>query len=381
MARPIRTRAVAILGGVLRDAPIAGYDLRAAPERVTPMTTRLFLRAPVGNQDRFLPLHGVDARPLTTIGIGRAGYSVSPAGFEVGSPTRLTHKLIVTLGGEGFVESGDTRLRLTAGTLATCAAGRECRYGARAGGWRRLWFNFADTPRWSEIARRGVACTPTDLGPSFERAAEGFLAEAGSELPQPITDGPALSQESARLLALLPDRNGWALPPPRSPLHHQSAAAELYARMLRGYVHRALGIADESTGEREGNRLDRLWSRARTTLHEGWSIERLALEIHVSPATFHRMTRRRYAMTPGALLSQIKLEQARRFLLLTDEPLKRIASRVGYSNPFAFSNAFKARVGISPQRFREETRTPERKAPSAKPRPASDPRKMRKGKS
>jgi AraC-like DNA-binding protein len=52
-------------------------------------------------------------------------------------------------------------------------------------------------------------------------------------------------------------------------------------------------------------------------------------------------------------------EAKRLLLLLPDEPVRRIAQRVGYPDQNYFARVFRQTTGMSPQRFRREKSGPQ----------------------
>ena len=51
-------------------------------------------------------------------------------------------------------------------------------------------------------------------------------------------------------------------------------------------------------------------------------------------------------------LNNIRLEEAERYLIFSEESIKTIASRLGFSNMFIFSKFFKRSKGLSPLKYR-----------------------------
>lgn len=72
----------------------------------------------------------------------------------------------------------------------------------------------------------------------------------------------------------------------------------------------------------------------------------------MSPSHFIRCFKADYRVTPNVYLTQLKMEKARLLLRETDLKVQEIAARLGYEDPFYFSNAFKKVVGVSPTGYR-----------------------------
>ena len=82
------------------------------------------------------------------------------------------------------------------------------------------------------------------------------------------------------------------------------------------------------------------------------TIERIASEFRLSPATLHRLFRKHLGETPINFLIHRRMETAMRLLRLTEQPIKSIAYQVGYPNALYFSTEFHRHTGESPTAFR-----------------------------
>jgi AraC family transcriptional regulator, arabinose operon regulatory protein len=81
----------------------------------------------------------------------------------------------------------------------------------------------------------------------------------------------------------------------------------------------------------------------------------LASRYHLSYERFRKVFHERTGASPGDYRIRRRIDRARELLLADrDQPLKVIASALGYSNPFIFSAQFKQVVGVSPEAFRQE---------------------------
>lgn len=343
------------------------------PTASAPMQTE---HVPRGTRARLLPLREVAARPLTTVGIGSAGFTEAPAGYRRNMLGPLVHRAMITLSGSGFFQTGRERFELPEGTLLVWPASVAAAYGTTSETpWVRAWVSLADIPRWASIKRGGVRCEPTTAGERLRIAMEGMLAELGPAKPASPANPPTAEQSALEALhraaarsgehapdvsALLTnafDPYGWAYPPrPDGSARARAMPANMYARILRAHVHALVRVPDVERVESDGARLDQLWAHVQEHLAQEWTVDALAKRMAVAPATLHRMTQRRYGTTPGGLLLRMRMEEAQRLLALTDEPVQKLAERFGYASPFAFSTAFKRSTGLAPRAFREQSR-------------------------
>jgi AraC family transcriptional regulator of adaptative response / methylphosphotriester-DNA alkyltransferase methyltransferase len=61
-------------------------------------------------------------------------------------------------------------------------------------------------------------------------------------------------------------------------------------------------------------------------------------------------------------LAAVRMQRAARLLVMTDEPVQRIAAAVGYRQPAQFAKAFRRRFGCTPTEFRARRRNGSAKA-------------------
>jgi AraC family transcriptional activator of pobA len=90
----------------------------------------------------------------------------------------------------------------------------------------------------------------------------------------------------------------------------------------------------------------------------GWSVERFARELAVSPAKLRAACLAVSAKPPRQLLQERVLLEARRALTYTDLTIAQTAYQLGFSDPGYFSRFFSTHTGESPQSFRTRTAKP-----------------------
>ena len=76
----------------------------------------------------------------------------------------------------------------------------------------------------------------------------------------------------------------------------------------------------------------------------------LAVSAPYLSKVFHEQT----GSSPSRYLTDLRMRQAKKYLLDTGLTIREIAARVGYPDPFPFSRSFKNAAGISPAQYREE---------------------------
>lgn len=80
----------------------------------------------------------------------------------------------------------------------------------------------------------------------------------------------------------------------------------------------------------------------------------MAEHFSISKAHLCRVAKRELGRTIQSLWEQIKMDRARVLLAQSDLSIKEIARRVGYTDPFYFSNVFRRSTGKSPRNFRDD---------------------------
>lgn len=105
--------------------------------------------------------------------------------------------------------------------------------------------------------------------------------------------------------------------------------------------------------------------RAREALHAHWHeslhLSTVAAWVGVHPVHLAREFRKRHGCTVGQYVRRLRVESASRRLVESDFPLAAIALEVGFANQAHFSRIFKSVTGISPARFRADSRTANRR--------------------
>lgn len=82
-------------------------------------------------------------------------------------------------------------------------------------------------------------------------------------------------------------------------------------------------------------------------------IAQLAEQAAMAPRSFSRRYRIATGTTPASAVEQLRLEEARRLLSQTRQPIKRIAQRCGFGTEETLRRSFRRTLGISPSEYRE----------------------------
>jgi AraC-like DNA-binding protein len=78
----------------------------------------------------------------------------------------------------------------------------------------------------------------------------------------------------------------------------------------------------------------------------------LASRANLSPSRFYEAFKSAMGVSPMQHLWKVRVENAARLLLSTDETMAAIAEKCGFCDPFHFSRRFKSAFGLCPQEYR-----------------------------
>jgi AraC-like DNA-binding protein len=270
-------------------------------------------------RERFLPLEAPCAAPLRDREISLAGVSDLRGVYEIGRSAPNFHLLLYTLDGAGSLSASGFEGRLEPGALLIAPAARPYGYRLASERWRILWFHLKVRPVWAPLREAPLALRPAPLANHLETLAEGLLRETGT------ADG-ALSR-----------------------------AGRLYADLLDLLLRRELGLPDHEAPfapATPDERLRALRRRVEESPAEPWTIDRMAREVCLSRAQFHREASRLFGESPMKSVARARMRRAEFLLSRAGATVAEAAAQVGYENPFAFSAAFKRLTGRSPSELR-----------------------------
>jgi transcriptional regulator GlxA family with amidase domain len=83
------------------------------------------------------------------------------------------------------------------------------------------------------------------------------------------------------------------------------------------------------------------------------SIEKLAAKVCLCPRHFSRKFKTKFGMTPADFVERIRLDEARRRLLLPEETIGSVAASVGFASLDSFRRAFERRFKVAPSMYRK----------------------------
>ncbi len=205
---------------------------------------------------------------------------------------------------------------------------------------------------WQSIAP-GMACLQPPFIPNAlktkRRKRWNFCWVRYEEMPdtRPIVsaDSPVFGRfESAALHAALTGLHAEA----SSTL--APAALQHWTELVHGYV---LSFAQPFRGD---DRLQNVWDAVQGQLDRAWTLAGLAKIACVSKEHLRRLASRSLGRTPMQHVTFLRMRRAAELLETTDKKISQIARKVGYANPYAFSDTFQRWVGLRPSDSRKRSR-------------------------
>lgn len=247
-----------------------------------------------------------------------AGYYPRAAGHSMRRREHADNLLAYCVEGSGTLRTETGAWPVSAGNLMLVPVGTAHTYAAdRRKPWSLYWVHYA-----GELAT----------------AYTEFLSL--NEPVAPIGVHPRLLADFEALFAL---RNAGGNE--RAFVH----AASVLKAMLTDIA--ALTVA---YGNSRGTRidLDLIQQMMHRQLDRDLSLDDLAQAANLSKFHFVRKFKQLTGHAPIQHFIHLKMQHACQLLDTTQEPIKRIANRVGYNDPHYFSRLFKRVIGVSPQQYR-----------------------------
>jgi AraC-like DNA-binding protein len=134
-----------------------------------------------------------------------------------------------------------------------------------------------------------------------------------------------------------------------NPLNSEKLILRPLAELIAMQFHKEVGV---NSGEKDFFR-----EKIFTVLNRepvGLSVPELAQKLCISESGLYKKCMQLLNRSPGQLLTEHRLLNARQHLLYASSPLSGIAKLAGYADEFAFSKAFRKYFGISPAAYRKK---------------------------
>lgn len=102
-------------------------------------------------------------------------------------------------------------------------------------------------------------------------------------------------------------------------------------------------------------RLARLWEIVAADLAHPWTGEELSHRMGLSTEQLRRLCLKYHGASPMSQVTRMRMDRAAALLGRSVLTISAVAETVGYSNSFAFSTAFKRKMGIAPSAYHQSS--------------------------
>jgi AraC-like DNA-binding protein len=269
--------------------------------------------------ERYVHSREVDS-PIEDHDVIASGLSDLKGSYDIARADFIGHVVSFTLDGVGLLSTPDFKHVLTKGDIMVIPVGYLARYQIHGPTWKTLWFDLANTERWSWLLSQGIRVSKANHLDFLESAMESLYFE----------------------------------------IHHQELEARLLAKhiieQIMIYLRRELEFKVIDYENNIKHRLNKLFESVNKQLQVDWSVAKLASQSAVSESHLYALCRRYLGVNPMKHVAHLRMKRAKLLLYQTNAPVGNISLTVGYQNQFNFSSAFKKHTGESPSDFRKRTR-------------------------
>lgn len=167
-------------------------------------------------------------------------------------------------------------------------------------------------------------------------------SEPDGKLPYTGLLGSCSSPAIADAIRLLYQSRG-----DKEPLRQLGRQAQFLELLGRIWQQAETAAPKEEPAESSG-RIERTIHYMKQAYNQELTRDQLADMAGMSPSYYSSAFRKQTGRSPMDMLAEIRIEQARKLLLVSDSPLRSIAQAVGFSSEFYFSSRFKQVTGLAP---------------------------------
>lgn len=121
---------------------------------------------------------------------------------------------------------------------------------------------------------------------------------------------------------------------------------------LRNIASRIFAVQKRLEEDSESNLISSIKHYIQNNINGELSLLRISESVNYNPSYVSRKFRQATGMTLFDYITRVRISRAKELLRSTDEPVQKIAARVGFDSSQYFSTVFKKYVGISPNEFR-----------------------------
>jgi AraC-like DNA-binding protein len=126
----------------------------------------------------------------------------------------------------------------------------------------------------------------------------------------------------------------------------------LAATVIRSWVERGCGDASGWIAAVRDREIGRVLAAIHLEPDQDWTVESLARMMGASRSGFAERFATIVGETPAKYVTQVRMHQARQWLVRDRMKISVVAARLGYESDAAFSRAFKRVIGSAPSHLR-----------------------------
>lgn len=252
---------------------------------------------------------------LEALSVALAGISQLRGHYCVARKKPDYHTILFTLEGSGHLETPVGIHSIPGNSITVLPAAQPFEFSLHTEHWATAWFCLEDTPLWQHLKRMSASIRFTENASPLYYLLGHLYYE------------------------------------------HDPAMHSAPIQQLQRYLKRELGEEfDQQKQSEPVKRLQQLFADVQEQLHVNWTVQDMADQVHYSQPHLHRLCNQVFGRSPLQQLIYLRMERAKQLLSDTNWSLIHIASALGYSDLFNFSNRFKKTTGVAPSIYRLEHR-------------------------
>jgi len=137
-----------------------------------------------------------------------------------------------------------------------------------------------------------------------------------------------------------------------SRLYVEAATQMLAVHLLRHYCVDKQRLRSDVGGLSQ-NQLNEAIDYIHHHLSQGISVAAIAATLRMSQYHFTRLFKQSIGLTPYQYIIQLRVEEAKRLLLVPNLSITQISQQLGFSSPSQFAHFFRKYAGLSPKKYRQ----------------------------
>ncbi|MDR3696641.1 AraC family transcriptional regulator [Mucilaginibacter sp.] len=139
---------------------------------------------------------------------------------------------------------------------------------------------------------------------------------------------------------------------PGSSIMLKSLSEIMFINIIRAYLEQVVPDSGFLSALNDP-RISKALKLMQDTPKNDWTLESLASEIGMSRSVFFNQFKKLVRETPLSYLTNWRIRQAQKLLIMDNRNISQIALNVGYQSEAAFNRIFKSKTGLTPAAYRK----------------------------